>query len=110
MLDGDWSSDVCSSDLCSPDILVMDEPSANLDPRSRRLLIELLRGFTHTKIVATHDLDLVLDLCERTVVLHEGRIMADGPTRALFKDTALLCGCALEPPLSMQACPVCRGG
>lgn len=93
---------------CSPDILVMDEPSANLDPRSRRLLIELMRGFTHTKIVATHDLDLVLDLCERTVVLHEGRVMADGPTRTIFTDTELLRACALEPPLSLQACPLCR--
>lgn len=92
---------------CSPDILVMDEPSANLDPRSRRLLIGLLRGFSHTKIVATHDLDLVLDLCQRTVVLHEGRIMADGPTREIFNDTALLESCALEPPLCMQRCSAC---
>jgi len=92
---------------CSPDILVMDEPSANLDPRSRRLLITLLRGFTHTKVVATHDLDLVLDLCERTIVLHEGRIMADGPTVSIFHDSDLLYECALEPPLSMQACPAC---
>jgi len=88
----------------------MDEPSSNLDPRSRRLLIELLRGFSHTKIVATHDLDLVLNLCERTIVLHQGRIMADGPTRDIFRNTNLLCGCALEPPLCMQACPVCGGG
>jgi len=94
---------------CSPDILVMDEPSANLDPRSRRMLIELLRGFSHTKIVATHDLDMVLNLCERTIVLHAGRIMADGPTRDIFQNTELLCGCALEPPLSMQACPICGG-
>jgi len=93
---------------CSPDILIMDEPSANLDPRSRRLLIGLLRGFAHTKVVATHDLDLVLDLCQRTIVLHEGRIMADGPTAEIFQNHALLCGCALEPPLSMQSCPVCR--
>jgi cobalt/nickel transport system ATP-binding protein len=92
---------------CSPDILVMDEPSANLDPRSRRMLITLLRGFTHTKIVATHDLDLVLDLCERTIVLHEGRVMADGPTRSIFQDSNMLYGCALEPPLSMQSCPLC---
>lgn len=94
---------------CSPDILVMDEPSANLDPRSRRLLIDLLRGFSHTKIIATHDLDLVLDLCQRTIVLHEGRIMADGPTKELFQNASLLGGCALEPPLSMQSCPTCRG-
>jgi cobalt/nickel transport system ATP-binding protein len=92
---------------CSPDILVMDEPSANLDPRSRRLLIELLRGFKHTKVLATHDLDMVLDLCERTVVLHGGRVMADGPTAQIFADRGLLAACALEPPLRMQDCPVC---
>lgn len=93
---------------CSPDILVMDEPSANLDPRSRRLLIKLLRGFTHTKVIATHDLDLVLDLCERTIVLHRGRVMADGPTASIFNDSALLYSCGLEPPLSQgsrESCP-----
>lgn len=90
---------------CSPDILVMDEPSANLDPRSRRLLIELLCGFHHTRIIATHDLDLVLDVCERTVVLHEGKVRADGPTRDIFADAELLAACALEPPLCMQGCP-----
>lgn len=90
---------------CSPDILVMDEPSANLDPHSRRLLIGLLRGFHHTRIVATHDLDMVLDICERTVVLHQGRIVADGPTRDIFENTDLLAACALEPPLCMQGCP-----
>jgi cobalt/nickel transport system ATP-binding protein len=88
--------------------MVMDEPSANLDPHSRRLLIKLLRGFHHTKILATHDLDMVLDLCERTVVMHKGRIMADGPTAQIFSDSALLAACALEPPLRMQGCPVCE--
>ncbi len=56
----------------SPAILVMDEPSSNLDPKTRRQLIELLKTFDHTLIIATHDLDLVLDLCPRTVVLKEG--------------------------------------
>ena len=58
----------------------MDEPTSNLDPRARRRLIELLQGFEHTKIVATHDLDLVLDVCARTIVLHGGKVAADGPT------------------------------
>src|SRR5512139_152193 len=53
----------------SPSILVMDEPTSSLDPRARRQLIELLKTFQHTKIVATHDLDMVLDLCSRTIVL-----------------------------------------
>jgi len=91
----------------SPDILVMDEPTTGLDPRARRRLIELLRGFHHTKIIATHDLDLVLDLCERTIVLHEGRVAADGPTAAIFSDDHLLAHSHLEKPLRMQGCPNC---
>jgi cobalt/nickel transport system ATP-binding protein len=91
----------------SPDLLVLDEPSAGLDPHGRRALIGLLREFTHTKIVATHDLDLVLDLCERTIVLDRGIVRADGLTREIFQDDALLASCRLEKPLSMQGCPVC---
>jgi cobalt/nickel transport system ATP-binding protein len=91
----------------APDILVLDEPSAGLDPRARRQLIQLLKAFQHTKIIATHDLDLVLDLCPRTLVLHDGRVKADGTTKAIFADTALLEACHLEKPLSMQGCPVC---
>jgi len=85
-----------------PDILVLDEPTAGLDPLARRQLIELLREFRHTKIIATHDLDLVLDLCPRTLVLHEGRLRADGATRELFANDGLLADCHLERPLSMQ--------
>ncbi len=91
----------------SPDILVMDEPSSNLDPRARQRLIDLLQTFTHTKIIATHDLDLAMDLCERTIVLHKGRITADGPTRKIFQNDALLESSGLARPLKMQACPVC---
>jgi len=91
----------------SPSILVLDEPTSNLDPRSRRHFIELLRGFHHTKIIATHDLDLVLDLCERTIVMHEGRVKADGPALEIFNNQALLDESHLEKPLRMQACPVC---
>lgn len=64
----------------SPDILVMDEPTAALDSAARRKIITLLAGFKHTKIIATHDLDLLLDLYEQTIVLSEGRVLADGPT------------------------------
>jgi cobalt/nickel transport system ATP-binding protein len=85
----------------SPDILVMDEPSSNLDPKSRRNLINLLKSFTHTKIVATHDLDMVLDLCERTIILHQGRIAADGKTMDLLQNESLLDQCHLEKPLRM---------
>lgn len=91
----------------APDILVMDEPTSGLDPRARRQLIGLLAEFHHTKIIATHDLDLVLELCPRTIVLHEGRVRADGPTRELFADAALLASCHLEKPLTQQGCLMC---
>jgi cobalt/nickel transport system ATP-binding protein len=90
-----------------PSILVLDEPTSGLDPHARRRLMELLREFHHTKIFTSHDLDMVLDLCERTIVLHEGVVKADGPTRDIFRDDQLLADCRLERPLSMQGCPVC---
>lgn len=86
----------------SPDVLVLDEPSAGLDPAARRRLITLLRSFTHTKVIATHDLDLVLDVCTRVLVLHEGRVQADGAPEEIFGDAELLQRCHLEPPLSWQ--------
>ncbi len=91
----------------SPDILVMDEPTSGLDPHARRQLIGLLADFRHTRIFTSHDLDMVLDLCPRTIVLSGGAVMADGPTRDIFADDALLERCLLERPLGMQACPVC---
>ncbi len=84
----------------SPSILVLDEPSSGLDPAARRRLIALLRSFTHTRIIATHDLDLVLDVCSRVLVLHQGRIAADGSPAAVFADAELLARCHLEQPLS----------
>jgi cobalt/nickel transport system ATP-binding protein len=94
----------------SPSILVMDEPSSSLDPKTRRQLIELLKTFQHTRIIATHDLDLVLNLCPRTIVLKDGRVLADGPSLDILQNEELLDLSGLEKPLSMQACPVCQGG
>ena len=92
----------------APDILVMDEPSAGLDPLARRRLIHLLSRFEHTKIIATHDLDLVLDLCQRAIVLNNGKVIADGPTVDIFKNEAILAQGNLEKPLRMQNCPACN--
>jgi cobalt/nickel transport system ATP-binding protein len=91
----------------SPDILVMDEPTSGLDPRGRRQLMGLLQDFHHTKIFTSHDLDMVLDLCPRTIVLKDGEVRADGATREIFQDERLLAECHLEKPFSMQGCPVC---
>lgn len=87
----------------SPNMLVMDEPSSNLDPKSRRNLINLLQTFTHTKIIATHDLDMVLDLCERTIILRQGQVIADGATMELLRNTALLEESHLEQPFRLGA-------
>jgi cobalt/nickel transport system ATP-binding protein len=85
----------------SPDILALDEPSANLDPLARRRLIGLLRSFEHTRIIATHDLDLALDICTRTVVLSKGSVVADGPSEKILTDDALLASASLERPLQL---------
>ncbi|MGI6356679.1 MAG: energy-coupling factor ABC transporter ATP-binding protein [Lentisphaeria bacterium] len=92
----------------SPDILVLDEPSAGLDPQARRRLIHLLAGFKHTKIIASHDLDMILALCPRTIIMHQGAIVADGATAALLSDQDLLAKSGLELPLGAQGCPICN--
>jgi cobalt/nickel transport system ATP-binding protein len=85
-----------------PSILLLDEPSSGLDPAARRRLIGLLRSFTHTKVIATHDLDLVLDVCTRVLVMHEGAVQGDGPPEQIFANLQLLERCHLEPPLVWQ--------
>jgi cobalt/nickel transport system ATP-binding protein len=93
----------------SPDILVMDEPSSNLDPGARRRLIGQLDSFEHTKIIATHDLDLALEVCRRTIVMRDGQVVADGPTEDVFADDDLLAACSLERPMCMCECRVSKG-
>jgi cobalt/nickel transport system ATP-binding protein len=85
-----------------PDILVMDEPASNLDPKARRQLINLLKGFRHTKIIASHDLDLVLDVCERCIIIQDGKVVADGPAEGILLNEAILRDNNLELPLSRQ--------
>ncbi|MBR8840304.1 MAG: ATP-binding cassette domain-containing protein [Stigonema ocellatum SAG 48.90 = DSM 106950] len=91
----------------NPQVLVFDEPSAQLDPRSRRQLIELLQSLPITQLVATHDLDLALDLCTRTVVLSQGQVVYDGQTERLMSDPTFLLQHALESPLSYSR-PYCQ--
>jgi cobalt/nickel transport system ATP-binding protein len=90
-----------------PEILVFDEPSAQLDPRSRRQLIELLQSLPQTQLIATHDLDLALELCDRTLVLSKGRLVYDGPSSDVFYDAKFLASHALEIPLSHSR-PYCQ--
>ncbi len=81
-----------------PEILILDEPSAGLDPRARRSLIELLEKLPQTMLVATHDMLLVKELFDRMIVLDEGLVVADGLTKDIFKDPKLLEAHGLEMP------------
>jgi cobalt/nickel transport system ATP-binding protein len=79
-----------------PEVLVLDEPSAGLDPRARRGLINLLRELPQTMLTATHDMRMVQELFSRTVVMDDGRVVADGPTAQILGDEKLLEAHGLE--------------
>ncbi|GAB4286670.1 MAG: ABC transporter ATP-binding protein [Coriobacteriia bacterium] len=85
-----------------PEVLVLDEPTSNLDPRGRRDMIALLGQIEATLVVATHDMDLAWELCERAVVLDGGRTVADGPRDAVMADESLLAEHGLELPLHVR--------
>ncbi len=85
-----------------PDLLIMDEPTSALDPKARRKVIELLKSFEHTKIITSHDLDMVLDTCQRVIVIRNGEVAADGAAVEVLSDEVLMDHCGLELPLSLQ--------
>jgi cobalt/nickel transport system ATP-binding protein len=85
-----------------PEILVLDEPSSNLDPASRRELADILRGLDVTVLMVTHDLPYALELCPRSVVLSDGVIVADGPTYDVLTDDALMAAHRLELPFGFD--------
>lgn len=91
----------------TPDIILMDEPSIALDPRNRRNLIHILNSFEHLKIIASHDLDMILETCNRTILMANGRIIRDGLTKDILTDQKLLEKNGLELPMCMQH-PVIR--
>jgi cobalt transport protein ATP-binding subunit len=84
-----------------PEILAFDEPSAGLDPRARRSLIQLLKDFPLTTLVSTHDMLMVHELFPRMVIMDQGRIVADGPTEVLLDDVDLLEAHGLERPCNL---------
>jgi cobalt transport protein ATP-binding subunit len=83
---------------CEPSILVLDEPTSDLDPRGRREFKELLRKIPATKLIATHDLELAVQLCSRAIILDRGAIVADGATIELLDDEELMLAHGLERP------------
>ncbi|MDR1898395.1 MAG: energy-coupling factor ABC transporter ATP-binding protein [Treponema sp.] len=87
--------------IMEPALLLLDEPSSFLDPRSRRRLMDVLAGLDETMLIATHDLDLALDLCHEVIFLNEGAVAARSPVPGLLADGPFLRGIGLEPPLSM---------
>lgn len=95
---------------CEPSLLALDEPTSNLDPRSRRGFIDVLRRCAAAQVIATHDLELILDLCHRVLVLDAGRIQAVGSPDQILGDERLMLAHGLEVPLSLRYGPVRRSG
>ena len=85
-----------------PDILVLDEPSSNLDPAARREFADIVRSLAMTTLMVTHDLPYALELCERAVILDDGRVVADGPTEELLVDDELMRSHRLELPFGFD--------
>ncbi len=92
-----------------PEVLVLDEPSSNLDPASRRELADILRGLAVTLVVVTHDLPYALELCPRSVVLSDGVVVADGPTLEVLTDEALMRAHRLELPFGFDPARAAEG-
>jgi cobalt/nickel transport system ATP-binding protein len=88
--------------VMEPSVVLFDEPSSFLDPRTRRRLIQLLRSFKMTKLIATHDLDMALELCDRIIILKDGKVFAEGRAKQILTDQKLLEEAGLELPFCLQ--------
>ena len=84
-----------------PGIILMDEPSSSLDPKNRRAVINTIKGLDKTMLIASHDLDMILDICSRVILLDRGRVIADGRSEDILRDRELLESHSLELPLSL---------
>ena len=85
-----------------PEVILMDEPTSALDPCNRRVVINTIRSLPQTKIITSHDLDMILDTCDRVILLSHGEIAADGPADTILRDRALLEANRMELPLRLQ--------
>ena len=84
-----------------PEVILMDEPSAALDPYNRRIVINTICGLSQTKLITSHDLDMILDTCERVILLDRGRIVADGPADEILRNRELLEAHRMELPFCL---------
>ena len=89
-----------------PEAILMDEPSTALDPVNRRTVINTINALPQTKLIASHDLDMILDTCQRVILLSHGRIVADGAEEIILRDKALLESNRMELPFCLQGRPV----
>ncbi len=85
-----------------PEIILMDEPTSALDPYNRRIVINTIKELNQTKLIASHDLDMILDTCDRVILLSKGEIVADGPVREILSNKELLESNRMELPLSLK--------
>ena len=85
-----------------PEVILMDEPSTALDPVNRRTVINTIHRLPQTKLIASHDLDMILDPCQRVILLSHGKIVADGSADAILRDRALLEANRMELPFCLQ--------
>ena len=85
-----------------PEAILMDEPTSALDPYNRRVVINTIRDLSQTKIITSHDLDMIMDTCDRVILINEGKIVADGEAGTILRDKQLLEGNHMELPLRFQ--------
>ena len=85
-----------------PEAILMDEPTSALDPYNRRIVINTIRELEQTRVITSHDLDMILDTCDRVLLLSDGQLAADGPAREILRDRALLEAHRMELPLSLM--------
>ena len=85
-----------------PKAVLMDEPTSALDPYNRRVVINTIRALRQTRIITSHDLDMILDTCDRVILLYAGAVVADGPAEVILRDRALLEGHRMEMPLCLS--------
>jgi cobalt/nickel transport system ATP-binding protein len=94
--------------VMEPSLVLFDEPTSFLDPKTRRKLIELLKSFPMTKLLATHDLDMALELCNKVIILKDGKVFAQGKATDILTDRKLMEDAGLELPFCLQGIPVAK--